>query len=38
MIQAILDRQEDRCGSVENGSISGYVLKVKPREFAVGFE
>lgn len=38
MIQVILDRQEDRCGSVENGLIFGYVLKVKLREFVVGFE
>ena len=34
----ILNRQEDRCRTVENGSISGYVLKVEPTGFDVGLE
>lgn len=34
----ILDRQEDRCEGVENGSISGYILQVEQTVFDVGFE
>lgn len=34
----IWGRQEDRCGSVENSSISGYILKIEPTGFNVGLE